>query len=107
MVKSVLCNWMVCLGTIAGMTSTSTMGKIVAAAMPIFIFFAQGFEHCVVNMFVIPTGMILGAKVSIADWWLWNQIPATLGNVLGGWLLIGLPLYVTYGNRAQRKGGSG
>ena len=49
-VKSVLCNWMVCLGTIAAMTSTSTLGKIVASAMPIFIFFAQGFEHSVVNV---------------------------------------------------------
>jgi formate transporter len=48
---------MVCLGTIAAMTSTSTLGKIVASAIPILIFFAQGFEHSVVNMFVIPTGM--------------------------------------------------
>jgi formate/nitrite transporter len=102
-VKAVLCNWMVCLGTIAAMTSTSTLGKIVASAIPIFIFFAQGFEHSVVNMFVIPTGMMLGAKVSITDWWLWNQIPVTLGNLLGGWLLIGLPLYLTYGKQAQSR----
>jgi formate/nitrite transporter FocA (FNT family) len=102
-VKAVLCNWMVCLGTIAAMTSTSTLGKIVASAIPIFIFFAQGFEHSVVNMFVIPTGMMLGAKVSIVDWWLWNQIPVTLGNLLGGWLLIGLPLYLTYGKQVQSR----
>ena len=37
-----------------------------------FIFFAQGFEHSVVNMFIIPTGMMMGAKVTIAQWWLWN-----------------------------------
>jgi formate/nitrite transporter FocA (FNT family) len=96
-VKAVLCNWMVCLGVIAAMTSTSTIGKMFAAGIPIFIFFGQGFEHSVVNMFVIPTGMMLGAKVSVADWWLWNQIPVTVGNLVGGWLLIGLPLYLTYG----------
>jgi formate/nitrite transporter FocA (FNT family) len=94
---------MVCLGTIAAMTSTSTLGKIVASAIPILIFFAQGFEHSVVNMFVIPAGMMLWAKVSISDWWLWNQIPVTLGNLLGGWLLIGLPLYLTYRKQAQAK----
>ena len=91
---------MVCLGVIAAMTSTSALGKIIASGMPILIFFALGFEHSVVNMFVIPTGMILGAKVSFADWWLWNQIPVTVGNLLGGWLLIGLPLYLTYGKQS-------
>jgi formate transporter len=101
LVKAVLCNWMVCLGVIAAMTSSSTLGKIVASGMPIFIFFAQGFEHSVVNMFLIPTGMMLGAKVSFSDWWLWNQIPVTVGNVLGGWLLIGVPLYLTYAKQVQ------
>jgi len=96
-VKAVLCNWMVCLGVVMGMTSSSTVGKIVGAWIPIFIFFAQGFEHSIVNMFLIPTGMMLGAKVSIADWWLWNQIPVTLGNVGGGFLFTGLALYLTHG----------
>ena len=78
-------------------TTTSTLGKIVTAWMPIFIFFAQGFEHAVVNMFVIPTGMMLGAKVTFADWWLWNQIPVTLGNLIGGFVFTGLALYLTHG----------
>jgi formate/nitrite transporter FocA (FNT family) len=64
--------------------------------MPIFIFFAQGFEHSVVNMFIIPTGMMMGAKVSIAQWWMWNQIPVTLGNIVGGFIFTGLALYATY-----------
>ena len=59
-----LCNWMVCLAVVLAMTTNSTIGKIACAWMPIFIFFAQGFEHSVVNMFVIPTGMMMGAKVS-------------------------------------------
>ena len=64
--------------------------------LPILTFFAQGFEHSVVNMFVIPAGMILGAPVSIGDWWLWNQIPVTLGNILGGFVFTGFALYVTH-----------
>jgi formate/nitrite transporter len=95
-VKAILCNWLVCMGVVMAMTSTSTVGKIVAAWLPIVTFFAQGFEHAVVNMFVIPTGMLMGAKVSVYQWWVWNQIPVTLGNLAGGMLFTGIALYVTY-----------
>ena len=95
-VKAILCNWLVCLGIVMAMTSTSTIGKIVAVWMPISIFFAQGFEHSVVNMFVIPAGMMLGANVSVSDWWLWNQIPVTLGNLVGGFVFTGLAISVAY-----------
>ncbi|HUZ63165.1 MAG TPA: formate/nitrite transporter family protein [Acetobacteraceae bacterium] len=101
-VKGMLCNWMVCMGVVMGLCTTSVIGKIAAMWMPILAFFAQGFEHSVVNMFVIPAGMMLGAKVSIFDWWIWNQIPVTLGNLAGGFLFTGLALYVTYGRAASR-----
>src|ERR1700721_1727824 len=100
-VKAILCNWMVCLAIVAAMTTSSTIGKIACAYMPIFIFFAPGFEHSVVNMFLIPTGMMMGAKVTLADWWLWNQIPVTLGNVVGGFFFTGLALYSTYGQATE------
>jgi formate/nitrite transporter len=95
-VKAILCNWLVCLGVVMGLTSKSTLGKIAAAWLPIVTFFAQGFEHSVVNMFVIPTGIMLGAKVTIAQWWLWNQLPVTLGNLIGGFACTGFLLYATY-----------
>jgi formate transporter len=95
-VKGILCNWLVCLGVVMAMTSTSTVGKIVATWLPIFTFFALGFEHTVVNMFIIPTGMMLGAKVSVYEWWVWNQIPVTLGNLVGGFVFTGLALYSTF-----------
>src|SRR5262245_19353460 len=95
-VKGMLCNWLVCLGVVMGMVSTSTVGKIVGAWLPILIFFAQGFEHTVVNMFVIPCGMLLGAHVTFADWWIWNQIPVTAGNLVGGLSFTGLALYYAH-----------
>ncbi len=95
-VKGILCNWLVSLGVVLAMTSNSTIGKIVATWWAIFLFFALGFEHAVVNMFLIPTGMLLGAKVSIYEWWVWNQIPVTLGNIVGGFVFTGLALYATY-----------
>jgi formate/nitrite transporter len=95
-IKAILCNWMVTLGVVMAFTSHSTIGKIAAMWLPILTFFAQGFEHSVVNMFVIPAGMMLGAPVSVGDWWLWNQIPVTLGNIFGGFVFTGLALYLTY-----------
>lgn len=102
-IKAILCNWMVCLGVVMAMVSKSTIGKIVAAWLPISIFFAQGFEHSVVNMFVIPTGMLLGADVSLGQWWFWNQIPVTLGNIVGGAVFIGIALQVTYGKAKSQQ----
>jgi formate transporter len=101
--KAVLCNWMVTLGVVMAMTSQSTGGKIAAMWLPILTFFAQGFEHSVVNMFAIPAGMLLGARVSALDWWLWNQIPVTLGNLVAGVVFTGLALYVTHRKPAPRS----
>jgi formate/nitrite transporter FocA (FNT family) len=64
---------------------------------PTVLFFSQGYEHAVVNMFAIPMGMLLGANVSLSTWWFWNQIPVTLGNLLGGMLFTGLAIYYTHG----------
>ena len=60
------------------------------------LFFSQGFEHAVVNMFLIPVGMLLGATINVSTWWLWNQIPVTLGNLVGGMLFTGLAIYFTH-----------
>ncbi|KQT50482.1 formate transporter [Methylobacterium sp. Leaf456] len=102
-VKAMLCNWMVCLGVTMSMMSTSTFGKILGGWLPILLFFAQGFEHAVVNMFMIPAGMMLGAPVSFEQWWAWNQIPVTLGNFVGGVLFISLAWYLTYRPQAVRR----
>jgi formate/nitrite transporter len=95
-IKGVLCNWMVTLGAVLALVSRSTTGKIVAMWLPILTFFAQGYEHSIVNMFVIPTGVFFGAPVSLRQWWFWNQIPVTLGNIVSGALLTGLALYFTF-----------
>ncbi len=98
-VKAMLCNWMVTVGAMLAFSSRSTIGKIVAMWLPITIFFAHGYEHSIVNMFVIPAGMLLGAPVSMKQWWWWNQIPVTLGNILAGALFTGIALWYTYGRK--------
>jgi formate/nitrite transporter FocA (FNT family) len=64
--------------------------------LPIMTFFALGFEHSVVNMYVIPSGMMLGAPISLGQALLWNLLPVTLGNLFAGTLLTGMALYATY-----------
>ncbi|HOG19015.1 MAG TPA: formate/nitrite transporter family protein [Salinivirgaceae bacterium] len=98
-IKAILCNWMVTLGIVMGATSNSTVSKIFAIWIPIFTFFAIGLEHSVVNMFVIPTAMMANAPITMYDWWIWNQIPVTLGNIVGGFVFTGLFLHLTYKNR--------
>jgi formate transporter len=95
-VKAILCNWMVTIGAMLAMVSRSTVGKIAAMWLPIMTFFALGFEHSVVNMYVIPSGMMLGAPISLGQALLWNLLPVTLGNFLAGALLTGMALYATY-----------
>ncbi len=95
-VKGILCNWMVSLAVVASMAAGSVIGKMAAIWGPVMLFFSQGFEHTVVNMFVIPVGMMMGANVTIQEWWLWNQIPVTLGNIVGGMVFTGLAIYLTH-----------
>lgn len=101
-VKAILCNWMVTIGAVLALASRSTLGKIVAMWLPIMTFFALGFEHSIVNMFVIPSGMVLGAPISIAQFLLWNLLPVTLGNIVAGALFTGAALYATYPTKSTK-----
>lgn len=95
-IRGCLCNWMVSLGVVGAMISTTVTGKCLAMWMPIFLFFYMGFEHSVVNMFLFPIGLMLGGDFSIADYLLWNEAPTALGNMIGGISLTGLTIYTTH-----------
>jgi formate/nitrite transporter FocA (FNT family) len=95
-IRGMLCNWMVSMGVVGAMISTSVSGKAIAMWMPIMLFFAMGFEHSVVNMFLFPTAMLMGGNFSIMDYMIWNEIPTVLGNLVGGLAFTGLTLYSTH-----------
>ena len=101
--KGILCNWLVSLAVVFAFATTSLSGKILAIWGPTVLFFFQGFEHAVVNMFVIPIGILLGAHVTLTDWWLWNQIPVTLGNLVGGMVFTGLAIYFTHRSNGESR----
>ena len=95
-IRGMLCNWMVSMGVVGAMISTSASGKIMSMWMPVMLFFFMGFEHSIVNMFLFPFSMIMGGGFTIGDYLLWNEIPTVLGNLAGGLLFVGLPLYYTH-----------
>jgi len=95
-IRGMLCNWMVSTGVVGAMISTTVSGKVIAMWMPIMLFFFMTFEHSVVNMFLFPSGIIMGGSFSIMDYLLWNEIPTVLGNLVGGLAFTGLTLYSTH-----------
>jgi formate/nitrite transporter len=102
-IRGVLCNWMVSTGVVGAMISTTVGGKVIAMWMPIMLFFGMAFEHSVVNMFLFPSGLLMGGKFSIMDYLIWNEIPTVLGNLVGGLTFTGLTLYTTHLKTAAKR----
>ena len=102
-IRGMLCNWMVSMGVVGAMISTTVGGKVIAMWMPIMLFFYMTFEHSIVNMFLFPSGLLLGGNFSIMDYMIWNEIPTVLGNLVGGLAFTGLTLYSTHIKTAPKR----
>ncbi|WP_136806487.1 formate/nitrite family transporter [Desulfosediminicola flagellatus] len=107
-VRAVGCNWMVCLAVWMALASRQVIGKIFAIFFPIMGFVAIGFEHCVANMYFIPSAIFLtdwaglaphGVDLSNLTWGAFvinNLIPVTIGNTIGGVVFVGLGYWGAY-----------
>jgi formate/nitrite transporter len=98
----ILCNALVCLAVWMTFSARSTTDRIAAIIFPISAFVAAGFEHSVANMYFIPYGLliqafdpgfVLGSGVDLAgltweSFLLKNLLPVTIGNIIGGALLV-------------------
>jgi len=102
-IRGMLCNWMVSTGVVGAMISTPVSGKVISMWMPIMLFFYMTFEHSVVNMFLFPSGLLLGGHFSLMDYLIWNEIPTVLGNLVGGLAFTGLTLYTTHIKTAPKR----
>jgi formate/nitrite transporter len=97
LVRGVLCNWLVCMAVWMASMAKDLPGKIVAIWFPISAFVAMGLEHSVANMFIIPLGIMNGAAVSWKDFLLKNLLPVTLGNIVGGAVMVAAVFSYAYG----------
>jgi len=95
-IRGIMCNMMVVLACWMQAGSRDMIGKIFAIWFPIMSFVLSGYEHSVANMFFIPLGIFLGADVTWAQCWLNNLIPVTLGNIIGGAIIVPAVYYYCY-----------
>lgn len=104
----VLCNLLVCLAIWLTFSSANAMTKAAMTILPVAMFVSSGFEHCVANMFMVPLGIVIQnfapesfwqqvgisathyADLNIHQFVVANLIPVTLGNIVGGAVLVGL-----------------
>lgn len=95
-VRGILCNVLVCLAVWMCFAAHTVSGKVLAIVFPITAFVALGFEHSVANMYLIPIGALQeGSTVTFAGF-LKNLAPVTLGNIVGGGLLVALVYWLVY-----------
>lgn len=88
--KGILCNILVCVAVYMAIQAESLAAKIIAAYFPVVLFVLCGFEHSVANMYFIILGQMIGGTDAMGI--VFNLIPVTVGNILGG-ILIAITLY--------------
>ena len=99
-IKGIFCNVLVVLAWWFQAGAREMIGKIFAIWFPIMLFVFAGFEHSVANMTYIPLGMFLGADVSAGAFLIGNLLPVTIGNLIGGALIVPIFYYYSYREKA-------
>ena len=101
--RGIMCNWLVCLAVWMGFAGRTVADKVFTTIFPVMAFVACGFEHCVANMFFLPMGFaaqnvcgIAGAGAITVGGIVLNIVLATLGNIVGGSLLVGMMYWAAY-----------
>lgn len=120
--SGILCNMLVCIAILMAGAAKDVAGKVWAIFFPIWAFVIGGFEHCVANMFYIPAGMLAAtnpayvakaeelygitsaqsASITVLQS-LRNFIPVTIGNIIGGALVIGMMCILIYKKEYEAK----
>lgn len=119
--SGILCNILVCAAVLMAMSSKDVTGKLWASFFVIMPFVTGGFEHCVANMYYITAGLLAKcdpsyvdaaanvygltdlANLSIKGFLVNNLIPVTIGNIIGGSICVGLPMYFLNYRESKKK----
>ena len=120
-ILGILCNILVCLAVWLCYSAKRTSGKILAILFPITAFVAAGFEHSIANMYFIPKALLIKnfanemfwtsinaspeiyANLTWSNFIINNLIPVTIGNIIGGAVLVGLVYWFVYLKGNQQK----
>ena len=122
-VSGILCNIFVCIAVLMAAAAKDISGKVWAIFFPIMAFVVSGYEHCVANMYYIPAGIFAAAneqyvqtamevygytaqQLEVLTWGnllVRNLLPVTLGNIVGGMVFVGLPLYFIHSAKLRAE----
>ena len=97
--KGIGANALVCLGTWMGYAGKDIIGKSLGIWVPVMLFVTLGYEHSIANMFFIPAAIYSGADITWSHFIIDNLIPATIGNIVGGAVFIGLAFGYVYNKK--------
>ena len=108
----ILCNFLVCIAVWISFAAKTVGAKIAGVFFPIMLFILCGFEHCVANMYFIPAGLLANTnpvyhaaaveaginvgQLTVGNFLLNNLIPVTIGNMIGGMVLVGCMYWFIY-----------
>jgi formate/nitrite transporter len=111
--SAIMCNILVCFAVLVAATSADVAGKILGIFFTIWAFVIGGYEHCVANMYYIPAGILAKSNptyystalaqgmhedqlsfMTVGHMFVNNLLPVTLGNIVGGMIVVALPLYL-------------
>jgi formate/nitrite transporter len=111
----IMCNWLVCLAVWVSYAAKDVMGKLFACFFIIGLFITSGFEHAIANMYYIPAGIfaksnslwveashLVSEQLTGLTWVNFitrNLIPVTLGNIIGGSLMVGVLYWLSLRKR--------
>lgn len=103
LIRGILCNFLVCIAVWVSFAASELAGKIIALMLPVVLFVLCGFEHSVANMYFVPAGIFASQEYGIAaeglNWgsfFIRNLLPVTIGNLIGGALLVGTGYWFVY-----------
>ena len=122
-ISGILCNFFVCIAVLMAAAAKDIAGKVWAIFFPIMAFVVSGYEHCVANMYYIPAGIFAAGneayvqkameaysytaeQLEALTWGnmlIANLLPVTLGNIVGGMVFVGLPLYLIHGAKIREE----
>lgn len=121
MISGILCNVLVCAAVLMAMSAKDIAGKLLAVFFTIMLFVTAGFEHCVANMYYITAGIIAKSNpeyvqiamnaygytmesmetLNLTNYFLTNLVPVTVGNIIGGAVLFGVPMFLINTNKEK------
>ena len=122
-ISGILCNFFVCIAVLMAAAAKDIAGKVWAIFFPIMAFVVSGYEHCVANMYYVPAGIFAAANPAYAEaavsaygytagqmaslnwanFLVKNLVPVTLGNIVGGMVFVGLPLYLIHARKIKAE----